>query len=91
MGHTVEVLFRVRQDDQALDTDTFIENLLPGNQEVEILVTVPKAGGELRIVRGAVRQTDGFPLLDVIVQAFDRDIRTETLLGQTIADTQGFY
>jgi hypothetical protein len=45
----------------------------------------------LRIVRGAVRQTDGFPLPDVIVRAFDRDIRTETLLGQAIADTQGFY
>ncbi|SCX45915.1 hypothetical protein [Nitrosospira sp. Nsp1] len=91
IGHTVEVLFRVHQDDQALDTDTFIENLLPGNQAVEILVTVPKAEGELRIVRGAVRQTDGFPLPDVIVQAFDRDMRTETLLGQAVADTQGFY
>jgi hypothetical protein len=90
-GHAVEVLFQVHQDDQALDTDTFIENLLPGNQEVEILVTVPKLGGELRIVRGAVRQTDGFPLPEVIVRAFDRDIRTETLLGQAIADTQGFY
>ena len=90
-GHAVEVLFRVHKDDQALDTDTFIENLLPGNQEVEILVTLPKPGGELRIVRGAVRQTDGFPLPDVIVRAFDRDIRTETLLGQAIADTQGFY
>jgi hypothetical protein len=90
-GHTVEVLFRVHQDDRALDTDTFIENLLPGDQEVEILVTLPNPGGELRIVRGAVRQTDGFPLPDVIVRAYDRDMRTETLLGQAIADTQGFY
>ena len=90
-GHTVKVSFRVHQDDQALDTDTFIENLLPGNQEVEILVTLPKPEGELRIVRGAVRQTDGFPLPDVIIRAYDRDMRTETLLGQAIADTQGFY
>jgi hypothetical protein len=90
-GHTVEVLFRVHQGDQTLDTETFIENLLPGDQEVEILVTLPKPGGELRIVRGAVRQTDGFPLSDVIVRAFDRDMRTETLLGQAVADTQGYY
>ena len=58
---------------------------------MEILVTMPKAGGELCIVRGAIRQTDGFPLPDVIVRAFDRDMRTETLLGQAVADTQGFY
>lgn len=45
----------------------------------------------LGIVRGGIRHVDGSPLADVIVRAFDRDMRSEVLLGQTITDADGFY
>ncbi|SCY09136.1 hypothetical protein SAMN05216420_102262 [Nitrosospira sp. Nl5] len=93
-GQGVEVLFQLYRDDQALAplvTDTIIANLLPGDQEVEILVTLPEPDGERCVVRGAIRHVDGTPLSNVIVRAFDRDMRAETLLGQTIADTAGAY
>ncbi|MDN5936929.1 MAG: hypothetical protein L0H75_12300, partial [Nitrosospira sp.] len=92
--HAVEVFFRLYREDQALTnltTDTIIANLPPGDQEVEILVTVPEPAGELCIVRGVIRHVDGAPLSGVIVRVFDRDMRAETLLGQVIADTGGFY
>lgn len=45
----------------------------------------------LCIVRGIIRYTDGAPLPDVAVRAFDRDMRAETPLGNTVADAEGFY
>ncbi|MDQ3185226.1 MAG: hypothetical protein M3Q16_01955 [Pseudomonadota bacterium] len=91
IGQSVEALFQLHWDDQVLTADTIIANLLPGNQEVEILVTLPEPAGEWRIVRGAIRRVDGAPLSGAVVRAFDRDMRAETLLGQTIADTIGIY
>jgi hypothetical protein len=93
-GKGVEVLFQLYRDDQTLTplaTDTIIANLLPGDQEVEILVTLPESDGERCVVRGIVRHVDGAPLSGVIVRAFDRDMRAKTLLGQTVADTAGVY
>lgn len=46
---------------------------------------------DLCIVRGTVRHTDGSVLPDIIVRAFDRDLRAEALLGQTVTDAGGFY
>lgn len=90
-GKNVEVLFQLYRDDQALTADTFIANLLPGNQEVEILVTLPEPAGERCTVRGTIRHVNGAPLPGVIVRAFDRDMRAETLLGQVIAGKGGLY
>lgn len=45
----------------------------------------------LCIVRGTIRHADGSLLPDVIVRVFDRDLRVETLLGQTVTDVEGFY
>jgi hypothetical protein len=45
----------------------------------------------LCIVRGTIRQVDGFPLPHLLVRAFDRDMRSETLLGQAITDAEGSY
>ncbi|HEU4854665.1 MAG TPA: carboxypeptidase-like regulatory domain-containing protein [Nitrosospira sp.] len=45
----------------------------------------------LCIVRGRTRYPDGAPLPNVIVRAFDRDLRSEILLGQTVTDADGFY
>jgi hypothetical protein len=45
----------------------------------------------LGIVRGIVRNRDNAPVADVIVRAFDRNLREETVLGSTVTDTDGFY
>lgn len=45
----------------------------------------------LCLVRGTIRYADGSPLPDVIVRAFDRDMRAEVLLGQTITGADGYY
>ncbi len=45
----------------------------------------------LCIVRGRTRYPDGSPLPNAIVRAFDRDLRSEVLLGQTVTDADGFY
>ncbi|MBT3146065.1 neuraminidase-like domain-containing protein [Neptunomonas phycophila] len=43
------------------------------------------------IVLGAVTYIDGKPASDLIVQAFDRDMRSEELLGKAITDSKGGY
>lgn len=45
----------------------------------------------LCILRGTIRQMDDFPLPHLLVRAFDRDMRSETLLGQAITDAEGSY
>jgi hypothetical protein len=45
----------------------------------------------LCIVRGTIRQVGGFPLPHLLVRASDRDMRSETLLGQAITDAEGSY
>jgi hypothetical protein len=45
----------------------------------------------LCIVRGTIRGVDGFLLPHLLVRAFDRDMRSETLLGQAITDAEGTY
>lgn len=45
----------------------------------------------LCIVQGTIRQVNGFPLPHLLVRAFDRDLRSETLLGQAITDAEGNY
>ncbi|GHO97434.1 hypothetical protein KSF_074820 [Reticulibacter mediterranei] len=43
------------------------------------------------VVRGLVRQIDGTPLVGALVCAFDRDMRSEELLGEVSADQFGHY
>ncbi|ODT73978.1 MAG: hypothetical protein ABS69_12855 [Nitrosomonadales bacterium SCN 54-20] len=45
----------------------------------------------LCIVQGTIRQVNGFLLPHLLVRAFDRDLRSETLLGQAITDAEGSY
>ncbi|HEU4854668.1 MAG TPA: neuraminidase-like domain-containing protein [Nitrosospira sp.] len=42
-------------------------------------------------VKGTVRFFDDFPAADIIVVAFDRDLRNEEVLGQSRTDRQGNY
>lgn len=47
--------------------------------------------GQGCLVRGQVLQAQGLPLAGVEVRAFDRDLRSEQLLGQHTTDTAGHY
>lgn len=49
------------------------------------------AAADVCIVHGTVRHAHGFSLAGVIVRAYDRDLRTEVLLGQTETDEGGNY
>jgi peptidoglycan hydrolase-like protein with peptidoglycan-binding domain len=43
------------------------------------------------VVRGRVRQPDGSPLAGALVRAFDKDLRSEELLGEVTTDEAGRY
>lgn len=43
------------------------------------------------VVQGAARLQDGTPSQGAIVRAFDKDLRREEPLGESITDAQGFY
>jgi len=43
------------------------------------------------IVKGHIYQADGDPAADVLISAFDVDLRSEQLLGETQTDRKGFY
>ena len=55
----------------------------------------PVAGGpespQLNHVRGVLRQVDGIPIAGAAVRAFDKELRSEKLLGQATADKTGAY
>ena len=43
------------------------------------------------LVRGQVRQMNGRPLAGVLVRAFDKDLRSEELLGEVATDDTGHF
>ncbi|HWP91824.1 MAG TPA: neuraminidase-like domain-containing protein [Thermodesulfobacteriota bacterium] len=43
------------------------------------------------LVRGQVRQRDNSSLVGVLVQAFDKDVRGEEMLGEALTDDAGHY
>src|SRR5438105_7627847 len=43
------------------------------------------------VVKGQVRLADGTPLAGVLVRAFDKDMRSEELLGEVVTDQTGHY
>ncbi|MEQ9238014.1 peptidoglycan-binding domain-containing protein [Coleofasciculus sp. E2-BRE-01] len=55
------------------------------NAEVDALDESPL------IVKGHIYQADGDPAADVLISAFDVDLRSEQLLGETQTDRKGFY
>src|SRR5262249_4819689 len=44
-----------------------------------------------RVVQGVVTDGNDHPLTDLVVRAFDRDMRSESLLGESVTDAQGRY
>ena len=44
-----------------------------------------------RIVQGQVRTTDGRPVIGVVVRAYNKGLRNEALLGETLTAREGHY
>ena len=91
-GQPVAVSFQVSQNNQPLATDARIPNLQPQDQSITVRVTVPPVEPEETfIVQGTITLADGTVLPEVLVRAFDRDMRSEELLGEQRTNAQGFY
>ncbi|MBE9128305.1 MULTISPECIES: peptidoglycan-binding domain-containing protein [unclassified Coleofasciculus] len=75
------------QRDRGLDANGIVdeETARRINAEVDALTAPPF------IVKGQVRQADGDPADGILISAFDVDLRSEQLLGQTQTDRKGFY
>lgn len=61
---------------------------------IEVTLKTNSSGGESEkefLVRGRVLSLDGIPFEGATVQAFDRDLRHEQLLGQSQTDGKGTY
>ena len=52
---------------------------------------IPTGSHETFRVRGAVSHADGKPIGGIVVKAYDKDLRSEQLLGETKTDRDGRY
>jgi len=68
-------------------TATALNDMLTGLGFLDTETTV----GPKLVVRGTITYTDGKAASNVVIQAFDRDMRTEELLGKTKTDAKGRY
>ncbi len=90
-GQQIEVIFMVNKEGQLLDTGTAIGSLQPGDQKVEIFVTVPQTACEVFVASGKVQREDGLLLQDLRVHAAHEMKQGVVRLGEGITDAQGFY
>jgi len=74
----------------ALEQFREIVSDLAGNQTAQSRVGQPEKPIGF-VVRGLVRAADGSSLSGLTVRAFDRDLRNEELLGETMTDKNGRY
>ena len=70
--------------------DSVFCKLAPGETNVSISLALPVAS-QLFKVKGAILKPDGTPVTGTTVKAFDKNIRTETLLGEATTNKAGRY
>ncbi len=58
-------------------------------QELGLLET--EDGKKMFVIKGRISLEDGTPATGLTVQAFDRDLRHEQILGKCLSDKKGFY
>ena len=89
-----DIFLRVQVFDErggVLATSNIIPRALP-IQEVDLVIKSPEPVDEkFFIVRGTVRDANTHLTAGVMVRAFDRDLRSEELLGETFTDAKGGY
>ena len=86
-GQTVEVVHKPFRWEMFDATDGILRFLVSAAAPSVADPQVP----EQYTVHGRVVLDDGEPPADVTVRAYDRDLRSETLLGQTTAGEEGHY
>ena len=70
--------------------DSVFWKLAPGETKVSIRLPMP-AASQIFKVKGTILQPDGTPVAGATVKAFDKNIRTETLLGEATTNKAGRY
>jgi len=91
-----DLFFKVFRGDVLITSteDSVLWNVRAGESaiviEVEIPVVVKPKAAPL-VVKGRVTLSDGSPFAGGLVRAFDKDLRSEELLGEQLADKAGGY
>jgi len=90
-----------RSENEKGGADLFVRILTQGGESLFQSKTNRNAPPELRldvnlptaafVVRGTVREANGNPALNIIVRAFDVDLRRQELLGETSINEVGYY
>lgn len=84
-------VFRVEELIKSTE-NSVLWNVEARDTEVVIEVDLPAAGKtEAFVVRGEVRDADGSLLASVVVKAFDKELRSEQLLGEVMTNKAGKY
>ncbi|NLR82361.1 neuraminidase-like domain-containing protein [Chitinophaga eiseniae] len=95
LRHNPQIYFRIWQEEVILSGshDTKNWNVHETTEEIGLEVE-PKSGQDgvqSAIVTGTVYQPDNTPAPRLTVKAFDKDLRSETALGEAITDANGKY
>lgn len=85
-------LVSIFQEEQGLEASGVVDELTANvmNRWLDELEEAGE-GKTLYTVKGTLRFFDGFPAGGIIVSAFDRDLRSEQVLGQSQTNRQGNY
>jgi hypothetical protein len=86
------LFFKVFQQDELLaGTENSVQWSVANAAAYMLIEVSPNGSGGTYKVFGQIREQDGDYFPNGIVRAFDKDMRTEQLLGQALTDSQGQY
>jgi receptor-binding and translocation channel-forming TcA subunit of Tc toxin/ABC toxin-like protein/neuraminidase-like protein/virulence plasmid A protein len=90
-----DLFFKVFREKELIKSTegSVLWNVAAGDTGVVIEVGLPAAGRpeETFVVRGKIRGADGSLLIGMVVKAFDKDLRSEELLGEAATNKAGEY
>ena len=91
-GDATHHLVRYFQNQQGLG-DSFAGTVEAKTAQVlnRVLADLGAPSYTLNTVSGTIYDVNNAPMPDATVQAYDKDLRSEQLLGQTVTDANGFY
>ncbi|MBS3777238.1 MAG: hypothetical protein KGY70_18730, partial [Bacteroidales bacterium] len=87
-----DLFFKVFDHDELIinTKDSVLWNFEKGEKEIEIRVDIP-APDQIFRVKGIICEQDGSPVAGATVKAFDKNIKSETFLGETTTGKAGRY
>ncbi len=92
-GETTSLLVQAFQENQGLEV-TGVINEVTAEVFNKILKEMGASGEKMKkqnVILGKVTNKNSDPLQNLIVMAYDRDMRSEELLGESITDKEGNY